>query len=320
MKSYIIPSNNLLGKEYVQKYVSNILEKYEQKVGVITPPICVDTLCNVIKELNEINIEIEPDKKISILDKGLLMPVQGGFIIKYGVADKDQKKFHNVKIRETICHELAHILFYDCAPEIPHLKIKPPEYLCHDIARQLLLPDCLVREKFSEKIRTNSDLIHIIQKLSGEFKVALMLIVKKLTEDLSLLDDTMVTFWKHESRKDSFLSKQIRYKDYRPDSKLSPGLRRLLPKYWRDLIYIEVWDKVVSKVAIGKTNDLPKCLYVEGKKRKKGRIKSIPFEIQCVSLYDRPNNLSFVWESNIRPALNILSVMKFNLDILQNGK
>jgi len=311
---------NIPSKEHVQKWINEILEKYKQKVGVITPPICEKTLCKVVEELKGIRIRIEPDKKASIFDRGLLLPVQGGFIIKYGTLDKNQKKFPYVKIRETICHELAHILFYDCTSLIPRLKTIPPEYLCHDIARQLLLPEQIVKQKFSEKIKTNSNLRHIIEQLSKEFRVALILMVRRLTEDLSLLNDTMVTFWKYKYEKGHFLNKQICYKDYRRNPKLSPELRRLLPKYWRDLVHIEAWDKVVSKVAIGEANDLPESLYVEGRKKKRGRIKSIPFKIQCAPLYDQSNNLNFVWEKNIKPASMILSIKKFDLNILENGK
>ncbi|MEW6041438.1 MAG: hypothetical protein AB1633_07955, partial [Elusimicrobiota bacterium] len=182
----------------------------------------------------------------------------------------------------------------------------------------LLLPEQIVKEKFSEKIKTNFNLIDIIYQLSRDFQVALILMVRRLTEDLSLLNDTMVTFWKYKSERDDFLNKQISYKDYRLNPKLSPGLRELLPKYWRDIVHIEAWDKVVSKVAIGKTSDLLESLCVEGKKRRRGRIKRIPFKIQCATLYNRSINLSFSWKSNIKPALNILSVKKFNLNILEN--
>lgn len=320
MNNHFNTSNRIISKEHIQGWINKILEKYKQKVGFITLPICEKTLCKVVEELKGIRISIEPDKKPSIFDEGLLLPVQGGFIIKYGTLDKNQKKFHDVKIRETICHELAHILFYDCTSLIPHLKTISPEYLYHDIARQLLLPEQIVRQKFSEKIKTNSNLLHIIEQLSKDFQVALILMVRRLTEDLSLLNDTMVTFWKYKSEKGHFLNKQICYKDYRPDPKLSPELRRLLPKYWRNLVHIEAWDKVVSKVAIGEANDFPESLYVGGRKKKRGIIKSIPFKIQCASLYNRSNNLSFGWKNAIKPVLMILSVKKFDLNILENGK
>lgn len=316
MNSHISSPTNLVIKEYAQRWVNDILEKYKQNVGFLAPPICEKMLREIIEELKGTKIIIEPDEKISVFDEGLLMPIQGGFIIKYGILGKSQSKFHRVKIRETICHELAHILFYDCTFMVPQLKTLSPEYLCHDIARQLLLPEQIVKEKLSEKIKANANLIHIIEQLSRDFQVALILMVRRLTEDLSLLNDTMVTFWKYKSEKSG------RYKGYHPDPKLSPELRRLLPKYWRDRVHIEAWDKVVSKVAIDETNGLPESLYVEGKKSKKGRIKSIPFKIQCASLYNRSNNLSFSWKNDIKSITNtnIISVKKFDLNILGNGK
>lgn len=314
MNSHISSPGNLVVKEYAQRWMNDILQKYEQQVGFFAPPICEKMLCRVIEELRGIKIIIEPDEKLSVVDEGLLMPVQGGFIIKYGILDKNQNKFYNVKIRETIAHELAHILFYDCSSLMPQLKTIPPEYLCHDIARKLLLPGQIIKDKFSEKINSNDNLIQIIEQLSRDFQVALILMAKRLTEDLSLLKDTMVTFWKYKPEKSG------RYKGYHPDPKLSPELRRLLPKYWRDRVHIEAWDRVVSKVAIDETNDLPESLYVEGEKSKKGRIKSIPFKIQCASLYNRCNNLRFRWENNIKPITNIISIKKFDLNILENGK
>jgi Zn-dependent peptidase ImmA (M78 family) len=314
MKTHVESSNNLVSKEYIQRSVNDTLEKYKQKVGFITPPICEKTLCKVIEELKGINIALEPDENTSIFDEGLLMPIQRGFIIKYGTVNKNLKQFHNVKIRETICHELAHILFYDCSYPIPQLKAIPPEYLCHDIARQLLLPEQIVREKFLEKVKVNSNLIHIIEQLSRDFQVALMLVVRRLTEDMSLLKDTMVTFWRYKSEKGG------RYKGYHPNPKLSPELRELLPKYWRDRVHIEAWDKVVSKLILRETNNLPEFLCIEGKRRNKGSIKNIPFKIQCVSLYNSFNNLSFDWENDIAPVLNLLSIKTFDLDILKNER
>lgn len=320
MNNRIIPQNNLAIREYAQSWVNIILEKYKQKVRYLTPPICEETLRKVIEELKETNIAFEQDKKTSAVDEGLLMPIKGGFIIKYGTLKEFQKRFHYVKIRETICHELAHILFYDCSFSIPRLKVTPPEHLCHDIARKLLIPEQAIRERFSEKNKVNFNLIDLIKQLSRGFQVAIMLMARRLTEDLSLLNDTMITFWKHEDEKGDFSNNQIHYKRYRRIPKLSPNLNKLLPKYWRDRVHTEAWNKVVSKVAIGEASELSESLYVEGKKRKKGRIKSIPFRIQCAPLYDRAYKLNFYWRENTKPILNIISVKKFDLNILENGK
>lgn len=320
MNNYLEASNNLILRHYSQKWINIILKRYKQKLKFVIPPICEKTLCEVIEEIKGIKITLERDEKKSIVDEGLLMPVRGGFIIKYGTFYENKKRFPNVKIRETICHELAHILFYNCKSLFPRLKNNPPEYLCHDIARQLLLPDQIVKEKFLEKIEPDSDLKHIIEQLSRDFQVAIILMVRRLTEDLSLLKDTMITFWKYRPQKDPLSNKMSRYNGYRPDPKLSSELRELLPKYWRDQVHIEAWDKIISKMATGQTNGLSDSLYVEGKKRRKGKIKSIPFEIQCAPLYDRHYSLNFRWQNNGKPISDILSIKKFNLSILKIGK
>lgn len=321
MKRHINPLNNLTKKEDIfQKWIKDILQKYEEKVRFVTLPICERTLSKVIEELKGIKITIEPDKKISTFDEGFLMPIKGGFIIKHGTLASEQEKFSDVRIRATICHELAHILFYDCTSLIPKLQAASPEDWCHDIARNLLLPTTIVKEKFSEKSKTNSSLIDIIEELSRGFQVSRMLTVKKLTEDLSLVKDTMITFWRYVGEQSNNLNDQIRYKDYQRDPKLSPDLKKLLPEYWRDKIHREAWDKVVSKVAVNSVSEHARSLYLEGKNRKSGKIKSIPFTIHCKPLYGRSNNLHFSFKNYIIPTFHIISVKKFDLNALENGK
>ena len=324
MNRHTIPQNNFFSVEFIQRWVDDILGKYGEMVESFAPPICEKILTKAIEEIKGIKIVLEAEKKISTFDEGLLMPIRGGFMIKYGTFSKKREKFHRVKIRETICHELAHILFYDCTSLMPRLGIRPPEYLCHDIARKLLLPTQLLKENFSEKKKESNNLIDLIEQLSRDFQVALKLMAKRLTEDLPILNSAMVTFWRYKAGNEGPSNKQVCYGDYERDPKFSRDLSRLLPKYWRDRVHSEAWDKVVSKVAIGETDNLPASLYVKGKKRKNGRIKSIPFDIQCSSLYNksfnRSYNINFGWYGNIKPAFNILSVKQFDLNILEKGK
>jgi len=324
MNNHTNHANNLPSKDDIQRWVNEILNKYKQKVKFITLPICERMLCEVVEELKGVNIALEPDKKVSVFDEGLLLPTRGGFIIKYGTIDKNRMRFHYVKIRETICHELAHILFYDCTSSIPQLQMIPPEHQCHKIATQLLMPSQIVRKEFEDKIKTNPDLIQVVQELSSSrnFHVAIMLMVRKLTEDLSLLRDTMVTFWKYKDKRSTLSNKRIHYRDYRHDPKLSPELRRLLPKYWRDRIHTKAWNEV-RKVALSgnpipKKGDCMPLLYVGGTRKKGGKIKSISFKIQCAPLYSRSNYLQLGWEDHIEPVSPILSVKKFNLEILES--
>lgn len=321
MNNYLNSYNNSISKnDFIRKWVKDILQEYKKEIKPVIPPICEKALCKVIEDLRGIKIIIEPDRKISTFDEGFLVPIKGGFVIKYSTLKTEDKKFSDVRIRATICHELAHILFYDCKSLIPKLQTVSPEDWCHDIARYLLLPDDLVKESFLEINRVSSNSVDIIEKLSKKFQVSRMLIARRITEDLSLLKDMMVTFWKYKSEKGNSLNKQIHYRDYQKISKLSPMLGKLLPNYWRKLIHNEVWDKVLSKVAVGSAENLPKSLYVEGKRRNKGKIKSIPFEIEFEPLYIGFNNLIFGWKGDIRPISDILSVEKFDLNVLEDGK
>jgi hypothetical protein len=295
MNNNINDSNSILSREHIQGWINEILEKYEQKVGSVAPPICEKTLCRVVEELKGIDITREPDKKASVFDEGSLLPIRGGFIIKYGTINKNQMKFSKVKIRETICHELAHILFYNCTLLIPQLQIISDESLCHDIARQLLLPAPILKKEFEEKNKVNpTNLIQVIKELSRDFQVAIMLMVRRLTEDLSLLKDSMVTFWKYKGEVD----KQIPYEH---DPKLSPELKRFLPKYWRDRIHAETWDKAVNKVAIRGYSfyESQSPINIEGKRRKNGKIKSISFKIQCTSLYNSSKDHQLTLEGGV---------------------
>jgi Zn-dependent peptidase ImmA (M78 family) len=316
MNNYINESNRIPNKEHIQIWINEILDNYKQTVRSLTPPICERTLCKVVEKLKGISITIEPDNKASVFDEGLLLPMRGGFIIKYGTLNKNQIKFHKVKTRETICHELAHILFYDCTSLIPQLQIISDESLCHDIARQLLLPAPIVEKEFKEKIKIYpTDLVQVIKELSRHFQVAIMLMVRRLTEDLSLLKDSMVTFWEYKEDAD----KQIPYEH---DPKLSPELKRLLPKYWRDRIHVEAWTEAISKVAINGCSfyESQTPIHIEGKSRRKGKVKSISFKIQCAPLYDSSKYRQLRLEGSIEPVQQILSIERFDLNILENGK
>ena len=194
MSIHIMDSNMTMDLFRTEGLINKIHELYNQKVGPISPPINTEILCRIVAEIKGIIITTEPDNKASVFNEGLRLPIPGGFMIRYGTMNKNLLKFNEVKIRETICHELAHILFDDC----------DDERFLHDVARQLLLPASIVENKYEDKILMYpNNLIQVIKELSREFKVAIMLMVRRLTEDLSLLKDSTVTFWKYNGEMDS---------------------------------------------------------------------------------------------------------------------
>jgi hypothetical protein len=298
--------------------VDNIIAKYGRMAVDITPPISEKRLCEAVEELKAIKIRCQASKKPAILEEGLLIPVRGGFIVQYGVLDRRGKPFPAVKIRETICHELAHILFYDCTLPIPKLMVMPPEHLCHTIARQLLVPDNILKKTFSELIGSGVNLVWLIRKLSAEFGVAHRVMAQRLTEDLSLLRDSMVTFWKHRNREDNLplspqLNQTLDLQDFYIDSRLCPELKSYLPPYWRNKVHLEVWNKVVSKAILGKEIIGESRIHIKGKRQDAGRLKNITFEVHYEPLSKYSRQLEFEWGEQTKPVYQFISAEKFDM-------
>ena len=314
-------STRIPTEEAIQKWVKDVIDKYSEKMGAITPPICEKRLCEAVEELKGIKIKYQASERLSIFEEGLLIPVRGGFILQYGVLDRQGRRFHSVKIRETICHELAHILFYDCNSSIPQLPIVPPEHICHNIARQFLVPDGILRKRLSEKIESDVNLVQLLRQLSSEFKVALRIMAQRLTEDLSLLKDTMITFWKYKDGEGDWFTlikpdEQIHCNDFLRDPRLCPELKKLLPKYWRDHVHIKAWHNVVNKVVLQGQAICQSSLYVQSKRQKEGKIKRILFQVQCEPWGNLSNQLRFRWKDQKQPIYNVISIEKFDLDSL----
>lgn len=268
--------------------VTDILSRYQQEVGEIALPIDEKILITVVEDLKHIDIEIVEKRRTFVgSNEGIVVPKKGGFILQYGLGSwKNGTRYFNPSARRrfTVCHELAHILFYDCSRVIPRKGGTPKEHECHAIARQLLLPEICMERKLAEECNPNKRMIPFLREFSRQANVALYPLVIRLTEDLSLLENVMITFWEYS--RDHNINK-ICYRDFRKDAKLCPQLKKFLPRYWRNIVHMKVWDEIVRETVYeGSGLYSPKNLYVRGKRRVKGKVRSFYFKVECETLME----------------------------------
>lgn len=316
MKSGPSSLPQILSEETTQKQVSDIIDGYLRMMGTTAVPVYEDRLCEVVEELKGVRIRCQASEKPSTHEEGLLIPIRGGFVIQYKILNRSGRSFARTKIRETICHELAHILFYDCNSSVPQLLMTPPEHVCHKIARQFLLPEITLRKRFLDIIRPDYSLMQLLRRLSSEFQVATWVMAQRLTEDLSLIKDTMITFWRYKNKSDERIvfiepHKQVSFEDFYRNSRLCPELKEFVPNYWRNRIHAEAWDKVVSKVVVqGHTIYQPSML-VQRKKQQVGKTREFTFDIECEPWSDVSNQSTFEWKDQKRPIYDAISLERF---------
>jgi hypothetical protein len=291
--------------EEIRKQINEIFGRYKEKTGGLKFPINEKVLINVIEELKGIKIEIERIKGKTFVgsNEGILIPKERGFLIKYGINPyrKDGRIIISPVARKrfTICHELAHILSYDCTYKVPKLLRRFEEHVYDEIARQLLLPEEILKQKFQEydAKKPNVSLIHFLRDLANEAKVSIYPLTKRIVEDLALLEKTMVTFW---------YVKNYDKNEFRVDSKLSYDLRKILTCYWRRHIYEHVWGDGIKKIKSGvKTPLLLPQISIESKKRK-GRLRKISFQVECDFYHKFYHKQSLLFENQF------ISIEKFN--------
>jgi len=314
--------NTQVGEKTTRSWIFEILNSYNQINSDIAQPVHVEKLCKIIEKKKKVKIKCEFDNSPSVWEEGLLIPVTGGFIIRCKTLAKDGKKFlaFRRKTRETIVHELAHILAYDCRTPIPRPSENLPEHIFHFIARELLVPaETIKNEYLLNYSKLSTSRIKMLKYLSNQFIVAHKIIADRLTTDLSIIKDTMFTFWKSKNK-----DPQIRYFRpdelcFKPESKLSDELREYLPSYWRQRVYIEVLSKVINKAVYG--DYIKEFLCIKGKKKKNGQLKNIPFEIECqvennpfncIKLDLRTNN-NYIYDK-------LLTAVKFESDFLKTSE
>lgn len=305
--------------EMVDELINEIHAQYKQKVGNLNLPINEHVLITILEEMKGIKIELEEMGKENSaeLRDGVLLPKRGGFLIKYTINSLVHSKRNErivssvVRKRFTICHELAHILFYDCSSTVPKLYVKPEEYICDEIARRLLLPKETLQLKFQKYRPDANNLIPFLREIAKEAKVSIYPLVKRVIEDLSLLKNTMITFW--------YLKKLYENKPQienpkvildRADSKLCKELKNILTPYWRRQIRKHVWNEAIKMII----DDVKKApIFIEGKnieskKRRKGKLKNVLFSIEC-DFYN-PQQTLFRWDSLFLPQF--ISVEKID--------
>lgn len=308
-----------------QKSVDDILNRYHQTAGNSGFPLDARVLVEAAQEYMGIKIELAERTVVSRHDdEGALIPVRGGFILQFGLRTREGKKdlFNpTARRRFTICHELAHALFYQCGEGVPKLAVNHvPEHVCHKLAREFLLPEALVDEHVRVQYNAKDHLIPFLRAFAKHADVGIYPLVKRLTEDLSLLNDRMITLWNYHGKEEQFGKIVPGYRDFIPDSKTSPELRRLLPKYWRERIHEEAWNAAVKTVATDGTSICRKSLYLEGKRKKDGKRKRISFDIECETLVELPQGQQALlkWTSLV-PLYDLISSEKFDLLVLRNA-
>lgn len=308
-------------REAIENWINEVLVRYRERKGNISLPIDEKILITAIEELKGIKIELKEKKKVSVhKNEGILAPKRGGFVLEYGLDTYNGKeKYANVLARRrfTICHELGHIFFYSYDNVIPKIFVTPREDVCHEIARKLLLPEEAVKRKFREQYDSNNKLVSFLRKFGREAKVSLYPLTIRLTEELSLLKDAMITFWKFN---DKGFQPKIHYGNFIADSKTCPELRKLLPRYWRRCVHVKAWNEVVKNVVTNGTPILKNSLCIEGKRRKNGRLRSMIFDIECETLVDLSEQQRLLKWMNQNTMYNAISVEKFDLRTLEKGR
>jgi len=129
-----------------------------------------------------------------------LMPMGTGFIISVNSFLSEQR------IRNAICHEIAHTFFYDIDETPPQRRNKPrpdaqEELLCFWAAREMLVPSSLFKEELD---RVGSDRVYSfegISQLADVFSVSPDIVAYRLTHDLALLGNDWIVLWYSESYK-----------------------------------------------------------------------------------------------------------------------
>jgi len=261
-------NQELPGEEAIEQLVENLLREYKKRFGVLSPPIEPARLAQLVGA----KVEEAPD---SIASEGQLLPIRGGFIIRY------RRGALGYRTNLTICHEIAHIFFYDPSQSIPkrpfgNLPTQKEEHLCFLAARQLLVPKAILIDHVRGLLDRPS--LDLLRELSNRFRASLPIMATRLTEDTSLIDNVMFTTWVcRDSTVTSNQSIQGRQHNslvsssniWTKRSYLSPALAKGLNAYRRGLI-LEKALGLVERVA----NNIPgpKAELLEIGKRRRFRV------------------------------------------------
>lgn len=250
-------------QEAIERLIDNLLYAYKCKYGNVHPPINPWLLARLV----DAEVEAAP---LSLTSEGQLLPVQGGFIIRY------RKGLPPQRIRLTICHEIAHTFFYGRGLPLPKRPLgKQPtseeEQICFQVARQLLVPKEMLRGYLDSL--SNPPRLTLLSRLAKTFQVSLPVMAMRLTLDTSLISNSMFTFWEIRNPTNivdrELTEEQLSNFDtcsFRPKlSYLSPSLAQILSSYWRTLLF-RTARSLVEQVARTRTAKL-ESLEIGKKKR-----------------------------------------------------
>jgi len=237
-------------EEAIEQLVENLLGEYKKRFGDLSLPIELTRLA----QLMGAKVEEAPD---SIASEGQLLPIRGGFIIRY------RRGTPAYRANLTICHEIAHTFFYDRTQSIPkrpfgNLPTQKEEYLCFLAARQLLVPKEVLINHMRGLIDCPS--LDLLRELSHRFRVSLPIMAMRLTKDTSLIDKVMFTTWVRQDLPITS-SQSIQGQQHNPlmsspniwtkRSYLCPALAKELNPYRRELIFekaLSLVERVANKL------------------------------------------------------------------------
>ncbi len=288
--------------EKLEESVNNILTRYKEKTGNLEPPIKVPILRAVIESIEKINIKIIPGDSDAI-NEGSLEPVGGGFILKFS---KNCNTF--VRRRLTICHEFIHIFSYNCKLQKPEREYYISQDECYKYARILLVPTESLQNIFHNYRQENPDVIATIKTLSKVFRVSVDTIIYRLKE-LSLLSNTIVTFWRVPTAFKTKLDSIHLNKIYKQSFVFIKN-KELLSNHYRTIIKDILWNKHIKCFinSAGLNNSGNEEISIKNKKMSKNTVK---FSVLCA-----PKN--YITESafmyNLKPPGNyeIISLVLFD--------
>lgn len=256
--------------EAIEQLVNSLLFEYKKRFGDLQPPIDPFRLA----ELVGATVEEAP---ASIASEGQLLPIWGGFIIRYRAGVPA-----SYRVNLTICHEIAHTFFYDYSQSIPKRSFgrqptKEEENLCFLAARQLLVP----RETLNKCLHDVLDRppLYLLRELANRFHASLPIMAMRLTKDTSLINNLMFTFWVLRDTSGTSNEQPTQGQEpnhdisslsmWRKHSYLSSAVEDVFSTYQRSLIY----EKTLSLVQRVANNILgPKTELLEIGKKKRFRV------------------------------------------------
>ncbi len=172
----------MFDENFVLAKVQSLLSQSAKARGPLQPPIDPSIMADLCAVLS---VEHRP-----MVPEGVLTPVPGGFKIylQSNFTGRSGMKFRR---RFTLAHELVHTFFYNLNGGMPEPVNRSPrgqrlERLCHIGARQILVPEFLLRQELKTKGEVAS--VEAILDLARLFDVSVEVLMRRL-HGLGLIAD-----------------------------------------------------------------------------------------------------------------------------------